>query len=152
MPNKLQTKIKEGFEAKKQKNSINVIKNSNNSDNASYDEVVENNGAMGIMKRPQATTKKYDNNTDLKDYNDDNLFAHNELLDERNSVHTKRRKRQQQCEAAKGTPMLYTFWNQEKSVEEADEVELNDDEGQLEEVNKNNDIEELLENEIKSII
>ncbi|CAG8854899.1 34710_t:CDS:1, partial [Gigaspora margarita] len=65
---------KKASEAKKQKNSINIIENSNNSDNASYDERVENNNATGIIKRLQAATKKYYNNTDLEDY-DDNLFA-----------------------------------------------------------------------------
>ncbi|CAG8796729.1 27964_t:CDS:2, partial [Gigaspora margarita] len=76
--------------------------------NTSYDKAVKNNDTMGIIKRLQAATKKYDNNTDLKDYDDDNLFAH-----------------------------------------KADEIELNDDEKQLKEVNKNNDIGGLSEDEIE---
>ncbi|CAG8495609.1 11969_t:CDS:2 [Gigaspora rosea] len=60
--------------SKEQKNSINVIKNSDNSNNASYNKAVENNDGTNIIKSLQATTKKNDNNTDLKDYNN-NLFA-----------------------------------------------------------------------------
>ncbi|CAG8683989.1 17238_t:CDS:2 [Funneliformis caledonium] len=53
----------------------------------------------------------------------------------RNSSHTKRRKNQQQREAAKGTLTLHTFWNTKKPSEEIDEkltektnVEESDDE------------------------
>ncbi|CAG8461827.1 19479_t:CDS:2 [Gigaspora rosea] len=70
----LKQRSKKASEAKEQKNSINVIGNSDNSNNASYDEAVENNDTTGIIKRLQAATKKYDNNTDLEDY-DNNLFA-----------------------------------------------------------------------------
>ncbi|CAG8703913.1 14165_t:CDS:2 [Dentiscutata erythropus] len=128
---------KKASEAKEQKNSI---KNSDDSNNASYDEAVENNNATGIVKRLQARTKKYNNNTNLEDYDDDNLFAHN------------KRKRQQQRKAAKGTPMLHTFWNQEKSVEKADEVELSDNKDQLEEVDEDDDIGGPSEDEIEILL
>ncbi|CAG8734202.1 28961_t:CDS:2 [Gigaspora margarita] len=52
-PTNLKQRSKKASEAKKRKNSINIIENSDDSDNASYDEVVENNDATGIIKRLQ---------------------------------------------------------------------------------------------------
>ncbi|CAG8783460.1 8942_t:CDS:1, partial [Gigaspora rosea] len=78
-PTNLKQRSKKASEAKEQKNSINVIENSNNSDNASYDEAVENNDAIGIIKRLQAATKKYDNNTDLENY-DNNFLLNSEII------------------------------------------------------------------------
>ncbi|CAG8842479.1 8111_t:CDS:1, partial [Gigaspora margarita] len=54
----------------------------------------------------------------------------------------------QQCEAAKEIPILYTFWNQKKSVKKANKIELNNDEKQLEKVNVDDNIRGLLEDEI----
>ncbi|CAG8818681.1 46483_t:CDS:2, partial [Gigaspora margarita] len=96
-PTNLKQRSKKPSKAKEQKNTINVIENSDNSNNASYDEAVENNDGM----------------------------------------------------AAKETPTLHTFWNQKKSVEEADELELNDNEEQLEKVDVNDDIGGPSENEIE---
>ncbi|CAG8825875.1 5043_t:CDS:2, partial [Gigaspora margarita] len=59
-----------------------------------------------------------------------------------NSVRTKRRKRQQQREAAKGTPTLLTFWNQNKTSEEADEMELSDDKVELSDVERLDEVDE----------
>ncbi|CAG8844755.1 24433_t:CDS:2, partial [Gigaspora margarita] len=141
-PTNLKQRSKKASEAKEQKNSINIIENSDDSNNASYNEVVKNNDDMGIIKRLQVATKKYDNNTDLKNYDDNNLFAYNELLDE--SVVKKFK------DTVNKYYQEYNFnKTQKKSVEEADEVELNDDEGQLEEVDEDNDIEGPSEDEIE---
>ncbi|CAG8802463.1 38684_t:CDS:2 [Gigaspora margarita] len=136
-PTNCKQRSKKASEAKEQKNSINIIENSDDSDNTSYNEAVKNNNTTGIIKRLQVATKKYDNNTNFEDYNNDNLFAYNELINK--SIY----------KVAKGTPTLYTFWNQEKSVVEANKIELNDDKEQLEEVDKDDDIRVLLENKIE---
>ncbi|CAG8848723.1 19054_t:CDS:2, partial [Gigaspora margarita] len=107
---------------------------------------VKNNDSMGIIKRLQTATKKYDNNTDLKDYDDDNLFAHNELLDE--SIET-----QSVLKEEKGSNSMkqqrehlhYIPFGTKKNL-------LKKLMRTVEEVNENNDIGELLEDKIKSII
>ncbi|CAG8769406.1 27475_t:CDS:2, partial [Racocetra persica] len=55
-----------------------------------------------------------------------------------NLVRTKRRKRQQQREAAKGTPLLHTFWNQEKLQASREELydKQSENEDQLKKVNE----------------
>ncbi|CAG8766868.1 17285_t:CDS:2, partial [Gigaspora rosea] len=134
-PTNLKQRSKKASEAKEQKNSINVIENSDDNDNAFYNETVENNNATGIIKRLQAATKKYDNNTDLEAYNN-NLFAQLEnnaegivkkLQESANKYyweHDSNKTRSTsylENSVSKGTPTLHTFWNKEKSVEEADE-------------------------------
>ncbi len=66
-----------------------------------HDEPVEINNAISIVKKLQEVAKKYHQE-----------YASQEIHRSRyigNSSHTKRRKNQQQHEAAKGTLKLYTF-------------------------------------------
>ena len=65
-----------------------------------------------------------------------------------NLIRTKRRKNQQQREAAKGTATLYTFWGIEKSIKENDATgELSDaSDYKIEDNNWNNKILTALEN------
>ncbi|CAG8455628.1 21699_t:CDS:2 [Gigaspora rosea] len=137
------------IKANKQNNANNSEEE--DSDNFSYDEVIENNNATSIVKRIQAAANKhYSDNNMLEDSDNESLFAHDKLIENNsfakkllngantfyhendsnqsrkpcylgNSVRTKRRKRQQQREAAKGMPTLLTFWNQSKTSEEAEE-------------------------------
>ncbi|CAG8635432.1 19729_t:CDS:2 [Gigaspora rosea] len=116
-PTNLKQRSKKASEAKKQKNSINIIKNFDDSDNASYDEAVENNDATdynnnlfaqlknnnaeGIVKKLQESANKY-----YREYDSNKTHSTSYLG---NSVHTKRKKRQQQHEAAKRTSILHTF-------------------------------------------
>ncbi|CAG8762799.1 24928_t:CDS:2, partial [Gigaspora margarita] len=105
------------YKANKQNNANN---SEENSDNFSFDEAIENNNATSIVKRIQAATNKC--------YSDNNMLEDSD--NERNSVCTKRRKRQQQHEAAKETPTLLIFWNQNKTneVDEDDTGGLSEDE------------------------
>ena len=66
-----------------------------------------------------------------------------------NSSCTKRRKRQQQHDAAKRTLTLHTFWNTKKSTEEIDEKsdnEVDDDDDEIEDCNWYNKVPTALEN------
>ncbi|CAG8513176.1 18084_t:CDS:1 [Racocetra fulgida] len=183
-PTNNKKKSKQAYEAKAHKHNITVNNSeAENSDNFSYDEAVENNNATSIVKRLQAAANNYysDNNV-LKNYDNESLFAHDELIEIENdnaegfaktllnaantfyresdsnksckprylgnSICTKRRKRQQQREAAKGMPTLFTFWNQDKTAEEDIEVELSDD-GWLDEVDED-DTGGLSEDEIET--
>ncbi|CAG8777839.1 3719_t:CDS:1, partial [Funneliformis caledonium] len=74
-----------------------------------------------IVKRLQEATKKY--------YQEYTSYKARKLCYVGNSSRTKRRKNQQQREAAKGTPTLHTFWDAEKSTTEINvEVDHNTDE------------------------
>ena len=60
-----------------------------------------------------------------------------------NSSRTKRRKKQQQCEAAKGSLTLHTFWDTMKLVDEVDDEQLDDE---IEDYNWHNKIPAALKN------
>src|SRR6266542_49759 len=80
-----------------------------------HDELIENDNAISIIKKLQEAAKKYHQE-----------HASQEIYRLRyigNSSHTKRRKNQQQREAAKGTLKLHTFWNIKKSTEEIEELD-----------------------------
>ncbi|CAG8753647.1 15971_t:CDS:2, partial [Racocetra fulgida] len=173
-PTTCQKKAKKAYEAKAHKYNINAnnseAENSDNTDNISvYDEAAENDNAASIIKQLQEAPFENDNAENIAKKLQDAVNKYYQECDSSqprrlrylgNSVCTKRRKRQQQCEAAKGTPPLHTFWNQEKSHQEAGEVESYDKQlegkGQLEKVDEEVDKEvdekdarELLEDEIE---
>ncbi|CAG8607258.1 17279_t:CDS:2 [Cetraspora pellucida] len=102
-----------------------------------HNELIENDDAKNIVKKLQDAANKY--------YRECYSNQTRRLCYLGNSVRTKRRKKQQQREAAKGTSTLHTFWAQKKSSEETSEAELYND---LEEVDKN-DIGGMLENKIE---
>ncbi|CAG8630199.1 6637_t:CDS:2 [Cetraspora pellucida] len=131
-PTNNKKKSKQAYELKTHRHNINVNDSeAKNSNNFSYDEAVENNNA---------TTNTFYRESDSNKSHRPCYLG--------NSISTKRRKRQQQREAAKGMPTLFTFWNQDKTAEEDIEVELFDD-GWLDEVNED-DTEGLLEDEIET--
>ncbi|CAG8744796.1 3826_t:CDS:2, partial [Racocetra fulgida] len=156
-PTTHQKKAKKAYKAKAHKYNTNAnnseAENSDNTDNISvYDEAVENDNAASIIKQLQAAVKQYDhysNNTELEDDdNDSNLSAYNEPIENDNAENiVKKLQDAQQHEAAKGTPPLHTFWNQEKSHQEAGEVESYDK--QLEDKVNEEDAGRLSEDEIE---
>ncbi|CAG8830116.1 20360_t:CDS:2, partial [Cetraspora pellucida] len=84
-----------------------------------HNELIENNDAENIVKKLQDAANKY--------YWECDSNQTRRLRYLGNSVRTKRRKKQQQHKAAKGTSTLHTFWVQKKSSEETSEAELYDD-------------------------
>ncbi|CAG8676892.1 15978_t:CDS:2, partial [Racocetra fulgida] len=113
-------------------NNTELEDDDNDGNLSAYNEPIENDNTENIVKKLQDAVNKY--------YQECDSSQPRRLHYLGNSVRTKRRKRQQQREAAKGTPPLHTFWNQEKSHQEAGEVKSYDeqleDEGQLEEVDE----------------
>ncbi|CAG8702261.1 149_t:CDS:2, partial [Racocetra fulgida] len=138
-PTSRQKKSRKAYEAKAHKLNTNVnnfeAESSDDIDSLSAcDEVVDNNDAANIMKRLQLIENDDAENIvkKLQDaankyYRECDSNQTRRLRYLGNSVRTKRRKKQQQREAAKGTPTLHTFWAQKKSSEETSEAELYDD-------------------------
>ncbi|CAG8777585.1 21523_t:CDS:2, partial [Cetraspora pellucida] len=146
----------QAYKAKAHKHNINVNNSeAENSDNFSYDEVVENNNATSIIKRLQTATNNYysDNNV-LKNYDNESLFAHNELIEIKNNNAQGFAKTLLNTanifyhETAKRMSTLFILWNQDKTAEEDIEIELSNDRW-LDEVNKD-DTEGLSEDEIET--
>jgi hypothetical protein len=79
------------------------------------DEPIENDNAISIVKKLQEAAKKYH-----QEYASQEIHRLHYIG---NSSRTKRRKNQQQREAAKGTLKLHTFWNIKKSTEETEELD-----------------------------
>ncbi|CAG8640086.1 9103_t:CDS:2, partial [Diversispora eburnea] len=110
----------------------------NNSFNDCYNGSTENNNAVNIVTRLQEVSKKY--------HKEHASHKVRKSLYIGNSSCTTRRKNHQQCEVAKGTFTLHTFWNTKESTEEInnDDDDLLDDE--IENCNWNNEISTVLEN------
>ncbi|CAG8466374.1 16873_t:CDS:2 [Dentiscutata erythropus] len=147
MSNKPPKKAIKAYEAKVHMHSADNLEAENSDDigNLSVcNNAIENNNAASIMKRFQAAAQQYDHNSDNTDDNDDNFSAYNEPIENDNAENIETRsvlkeeKRQQQHEAAKGTPPLHTFWNQEKLQASGEELydEQSENEDQLEKVNE----------------
>jgi hypothetical protein len=77
-----------------------------------YDEPMEINNAVNIVKKLQEAAKKY--------YKENTSHKVRRSCYIGNSVCAIRRKNQQQREAAKGTFTLYTFWKTKHSTDEID--------------------------------
>ncbi|CAG8541269.1 14991_t:CDS:2, partial [Dentiscutata heterogama] len=128
-PTSNQKKSKKAYEAKAHKHNIDANNSeAENSDNFFYDEVVENNNVASILikienNNDEGFAKKLLNAANTFYCKSDSNKSHKPCYLE-NSIRTKRRKRQQQYEAAKGMPILFTFWNQDKTVEKNIEAEL----------------------------
>src|SRR6185312_10492756 len=82
-PTSNQKKSKKAYEAKAHKYNIDANNSeAENSDNFSYDEAVENNNAASIVKRLQAAANNYySKNNMLENYDNESLFAHDELIE-----------------------------------------------------------------------
>ncbi|CAG8550101.1 11269_t:CDS:2, partial [Cetraspora pellucida] len=141
-PTSRQKKAIKAYEAKVHKHSANNSEAENSDDIGNLfvcDKAIENNNAASIMKRFQAAAQQYDHNSDNTNDNNDNFFAHNEPIENDNAENiVKKLQNAQQCEAAKGTPLLHTFWNQEKLQASREELydEQSENEDQLVKVNK----------------
>ncbi|CAG8547048.1 3425_t:CDS:2, partial [Racocetra persica] len=98
----------------------------------------------------------------LENYNNESLFVYNELIENDNNKGFAKKllnianifyyKNDSNKFSAKRTPILFTFWNQNKTGEEANKAELSDNEW-LDKANKDeadkDDTEDLSEDEIK---
>ncbi|CAG8807484.1 12668_t:CDS:2, partial [Cetraspora pellucida] len=152
--------IMKRFQAAAQQYNYNSHNTDDNDDNFSaHNEPIENFNAENIVKKLQNAVNKY--------YQKYNYNQTCRLCYLENSVCTKRRKRQQQYEVAKETPLLYTFWNQEKlqtskeklynkQAKNKDQLKKvnekqSENKDQLEKVNKDGeDIRRLSKNKIKA--
>ncbi|CAG8546367.1 8018_t:CDS:2, partial [Scutellospora calospora] len=160
-PTSNQKKSKKAYEAKEHKHNIDANNSeSENSNNFSYDEAVENNNAESIIKRFQATANNYySNNNMLENYDNESLFAHNELIEIENDnaegfvkklLNTANIFYHENDSNKSRTPTLFTFWNQDKTVEEDVEAELLS-EDEIENSNWHKKIKTTLENIVLDI-
>ena len=110
-----------------------------------HDELIENDNAISIIKKLQEAAKKYHQEHASQEIHRLRYIG--------NSSHTKRRKNQQQREAAKGTLKLHIFWNVKKSTEEIeeldDETNIDVDDNADEQLVLDDNANKQLDNEVK---
>ncbi|CAG8751215.1 17228_t:CDS:2, partial [Funneliformis caledonium] len=110
--------------------------------NSIDNEPVKNDNAASIIEKLCKATRKY--------YQEHASREVHKLRYIGNSSHTKRRKNQQQREAAKGTLTLHTFWNTKKSEEideePTEETNVKESDDEIEDCDWHNKIQVALKN------